>query len=162
MKITFMKGQMERGDGIWQNSALKITFLYQISSELTFTIFPRLWKNAAIFPQFHQYRYQPPKGEKKSLLLVRFGYSYWVAFQCLNPIAFFRMSALPYFLQPYRTLSLFTTPILTLSLLKLGQNYSGLMWHRAEMTHLLLKGPTQKTDLNDPESWAWLHGNLIK
>ena len=29
---------------------LKISFLYQISSELRFTIFPNLWKNAAIFP----------------------------------------------------------------------------------------------------------------
>ena len=46
-----MKGKMETGDvGIWQNRALGITFLYQISSELRFTIFPSLWENAAIFP----------------------------------------------------------------------------------------------------------------
>ena len=33
-KKTFMKGKMETGDvGIWQNRALKITFLYQISSD---------------------------------------------------------------------------------------------------------------------------------
>ena len=36
--------------GIWQNRALKITFLYQISSELRFTIFPNLWNNSAVFP----------------------------------------------------------------------------------------------------------------
>ena len=50
-KKTFMKGKMETEYvGIWQNRALKMTFLYQISSELRFTIFPNLWKNAAIFP----------------------------------------------------------------------------------------------------------------
>ena len=44
-----MEGKMETGDvGIWQNRALKITFLYQISSELRVTFFPNLWKNAAI------------------------------------------------------------------------------------------------------------------
>ena len=29
---------------------LLINFLYQMSSELRFTIFPNLWKNVAIFP----------------------------------------------------------------------------------------------------------------
>ena len=46
-----MKGKMETGDvWIWQNRAVKTTFLYQVSSELRFTIFPSLWTNAAIFP----------------------------------------------------------------------------------------------------------------
>ena len=45
-----MKGKMETNVGIRQDRALKITFLYQISSELRFTIFPHLWKNSAIFP----------------------------------------------------------------------------------------------------------------
>ena len=41
---------METDVGILQNSALKITFLYQTTSELRFTNFPKLWKTGGIFP----------------------------------------------------------------------------------------------------------------
>ena len=51
MKKTSMKGKTEIWDvGIWKNRALKITLIYQISSELRLSFFPNLWKNAAIFP----------------------------------------------------------------------------------------------------------------
>ena len=64
-KRTFMKGKMEIGDvGIGQNRALKITFLYQISSELRFAIFPNLWKNAIIFPNSTDTDTSPQKVKK--------------------------------------------------------------------------------------------------
>ena len=46
-----MKGKIETEDvGIWQNRTLKINFLYQISSELRFTIFPNYGKMPLFFP----------------------------------------------------------------------------------------------------------------
>ena len=62
-----MKGKMETDVGIWQNRALKITFLYQTSSELRFTIFPNLWKNAAIFPNSTSTDTSPQKVKKISV-----------------------------------------------------------------------------------------------
>ena len=61
---------METGDvGIWQKRALKIILLYQTSSDLRFTIFPNLRKNAAIFPNSTSTGTSPQKVKKKNFNL---------------------------------------------------------------------------------------------
>ena len=67
-KKIFMKGKVETDVRIRQNRALKITFLYQISSELRFTIFPSLCENAAIFSDSTGAGTSPQTVKKKSLL----------------------------------------------------------------------------------------------
>ena len=49
-------------------------FLYQMSSELRFTIFPSLWKNTVIFPIFTGTGISPQKVKKITGAFVSKGY----------------------------------------------------------------------------------------
>ena len=60
-----MKGKMETVVRIWENWALKITFLYTIFLfRVVIYNFPQFKEKHGYFSQFHWYRYQSQKGEK--------------------------------------------------------------------------------------------------